>query len=179
MANVGDKLRHKDYSNITIELVEPTNKGWKVIQRDPNSLGKKEKKTSYPKMDLFGPRALFEPITNEEKNNVTMKHVKMFEDFLNTHNDKLNEGWEAHQLADFLNSNVEEFKDAVGISNKLSDFEVYTVGRNISIVSASGEKGGDIDVSDDPRFIESYKRGVEAIRIKFKGKNLFVHNNLK
>lgn len=97
MANVGDKLRHKDYSNITIELVEPTNKGWRVIQRDPNALGKKEKKTSYPKMDLFGPRAIFEPITGENiNNNMKMKHVQLFEEFLTTQHDAINEGWEAH-----------------------------------------------------------------------------------
>jgi len=88
MANPGDKMRHVDMPNIEIELVEPTNKGWKVIQRDSKALGKKEKIAYYTSLDLFGRRgegALFEPI--KESNNLSdqqksLKYVKLYEEFI-------------------------------------------------------------------------------------------------
>lgn len=65
MANPGDKMRHVHMPELEIELVEPTNKGWKVIERNPNARGKKEKMATYTSLDLFGRRgegALFSPI---------------------------------------------------------------------------------------------------------------------
>ena len=48
----GDKLTHKYYPSITIELVQPTAKGWKVIERDPQALGKKEKISHFSNRDI-------------------------------------------------------------------------------------------------------------------------------
>jgi hypothetical protein len=58
----GDKLTHKHNPNIEIELIEPTNKGWKVYQ-----IEKGKKKIAYfDKQDISGDRALFESV-NEAK----------------------------------------------------------------------------------------------------------------
>jgi hypothetical protein len=54
----GDKLTHKHNPNIEIELIEPTNKGWKVYQ-----IEKGKKKIAYfDKQDISGARALFESV---------------------------------------------------------------------------------------------------------------------
>ena len=54
----GDKLTHKHNPNIEIELIEPTNKGWKVYQ-----IEKGKKKIAYfDKQDISGDRALFESV---------------------------------------------------------------------------------------------------------------------
>jgi hypothetical protein len=59
----GDKLTHKHNPNIEIELIEPTNKGWKVYQ-----IEKGKKKIAYfDKQDISGDRALFESV-NEASN---------------------------------------------------------------------------------------------------------------
>jgi hypothetical protein len=48
----GDKLTHKHSPNITIELIEPTAKGWKVIERNPQAIGKKEKFSNFSSNDI-------------------------------------------------------------------------------------------------------------------------------
>jgi hypothetical protein len=54
----GDKLTHKHNPNIEIELIEPTNKGWKVYQ-----IEKGKKKIAYfDKQDISGDRALFKSV---------------------------------------------------------------------------------------------------------------------
>lgn len=60
--NPGDKLVHKHYKNIEIELIEPTNKGWKVYQSVD---GKKPKIKYFHKQDIVGNKALFESEMNE------------------------------------------------------------------------------------------------------------------
>jgi hypothetical protein len=57
--NVGDKLTHKHNPKIEIELIEPTNKGWKVYQ-----IEKGKKKIAYfNKQDISGDKSLFELVT--------------------------------------------------------------------------------------------------------------------
>jgi len=62
--NPGDKLVHKHYKNIEIELIEPTNKGWKVYQSVD---GKKPKIKYFHKQDIVGNTALFESEQLDEK----------------------------------------------------------------------------------------------------------------
>jgi len=62
--NPGDKLVHKHYKNIEIELIEPTNKGWKVYQSVD---GKKPKIKYFHKQDIVGNKALFESEHLDEK----------------------------------------------------------------------------------------------------------------
>jgi hypothetical protein len=64
--NSGDKFTHKHNSEIEIELIEPTSKGWKVYQ-----IEKGKKKIAYfDKQDISGDKAIFtlnEEIVNEAK----------------------------------------------------------------------------------------------------------------
>lgn len=53
----GDILVHKHIPEISIELIEPTNKGWKVYQME----GKKKKVAFFDSQDIKGDRALFHP----------------------------------------------------------------------------------------------------------------------
>jgi hypothetical protein len=54
----GDKLIHKHNPKIEIELIEPTNKGWKVYQ-----IEKGKKKIAYfDKQDISGDKSLFESV---------------------------------------------------------------------------------------------------------------------
>jgi hypothetical protein len=67
----GDKLTHKHNPNIEIELIEPTNKGWKVYQ-----IEKGKKKIAYfDKQDISGDRALFESV-NEASGRVPQIFLK-------------------------------------------------------------------------------------------------------
>jgi hypothetical protein len=64
MANGGEVMKHKHYDYITIELIEPTNKGWKVKQIETHStLGKKlskpKEKIAYFTKDEI--KELFQP----------------------------------------------------------------------------------------------------------------------
>ena len=54
----GDRLTHKHNPKIEIELIEPTNKGWKVYQ-----IEKGKKKIAYfDKQDISGNNSLFESV---------------------------------------------------------------------------------------------------------------------
>lgn len=56
--NNGNRLTHKYNPKIEIELIEPTNKGWKVYQ-----IEKGKKKIAYfDKQDISGNNSLFESI---------------------------------------------------------------------------------------------------------------------
>jgi hypothetical protein len=74
--NSGDKLTHKYDKNIEIELIEPTNKGWKVYQTDK---GRKRKIAYFDKQDIVGNKALFESV-NEEKNWKTVSFEEFYKD---------------------------------------------------------------------------------------------------
>lgn len=61
--NPGDKLTHKYDKNTEIELIEPTNRGWKVYQ-----ITKGKRKIAYfDKQDIVGDKALFESEQLDEK----------------------------------------------------------------------------------------------------------------
>ena len=60
--NPGDKLTHKHNKAISIELISPTNKGWKVYQIEKG----KRKITHFNKQDITGPKAIFEGKLNEK-----------------------------------------------------------------------------------------------------------------
>lgn len=61
--NPGDILRHKYDKNTEIELIEPTNRGWKVYQ-----ITKGKRKIAYfDKQDIVGDNALFESEQIDEK----------------------------------------------------------------------------------------------------------------
>jgi hypothetical protein len=61
--NSGDILRHKYDKNTEIELIEPTNRGWKVYQ-----ITKGKRKIAYfDKQDIVGDNALFESEQLDEK----------------------------------------------------------------------------------------------------------------
>ena len=60
--NSGDKLKHKYDKNIEIELIEPTNKGWKVYQTDK---GNKRKIAYFDKQDIVGNKSLFESVNED------------------------------------------------------------------------------------------------------------------
>ena len=61
--NPGDILRHKYDKNTEIELIEPTNRGWKVYQ-----ITKGKRKIAYfDKQDIVGDNALFESEQLDEK----------------------------------------------------------------------------------------------------------------
>ena len=64
--NVGDKLTHKYDKNISITLIEPTSKGWKVEQSTKSGKKVKTKSAFFDKQDLIGDRAIFESL-NEGK----------------------------------------------------------------------------------------------------------------
>jgi hypothetical protein len=61
--NAGDILTHKHYKDIEIELIESTNKGWKVYQ---TTGGKKKKIAYFTKQDITGPKSLFERVDDEQ-----------------------------------------------------------------------------------------------------------------
>jgi len=62
--NPGDKLTHKHNKAISIELISPTNKGWKVYQIEKG----KKKIAHFNKQDITGPKAIFEGKLNEDYN---------------------------------------------------------------------------------------------------------------
>lgn len=53
--NPGDKLKHKYNPAIEIELIEPTNRGWKVYQIEKG----KKKIAHFDKQDISGDKSLF------------------------------------------------------------------------------------------------------------------------
>ena len=57
-ANEGDRFVHKYSPEIEIELIEPTNRGWKVKQ----TTGRKSKTAFFDKQDIMGGKAIFKPI---------------------------------------------------------------------------------------------------------------------
>jgi hypothetical protein len=60
--NPGDKFTHKHNPKIEIELIEPTNKGWKVYQ-----IEKGKKKIAYfDKQDISGNNSLFKSVNEAE-----------------------------------------------------------------------------------------------------------------
>lgn len=61
--NPGDKLTHKYDKNTEIELIEPTNRGWKVYQTTKG----KRKITYFDKQDIVGDKALFESVNESEQ----------------------------------------------------------------------------------------------------------------
>jgi len=56
---VGSKLTHKHDPKITIELIEPTNRGWKVKQSTRKGKNSKEKTAYFDSQDLKGEKSLF------------------------------------------------------------------------------------------------------------------------
>lgn len=67
----GDRLTHKHNPKIEIELIEPTNKGWKVYQ-----IEKGKKKIAYfDKHDISGNNSLFESV-NEGAGTLTIEKRK-------------------------------------------------------------------------------------------------------
>jgi hypothetical protein len=82
MAEGGEIMKHKHNEHITIELIEPTNKGWKVKQIETQSVGGRKLSTPKEKVAYFSKEELsdlFEP---------TMAKGGMFEHGLRT-NDKI------------------------------------------------------------------------------------------
>jgi hypothetical protein len=57
----GDKLTHKHNPNIEIELIEPTNKGWKVYQIEKG----KKKIVYFDSQDISGSKSLFKSVNEE------------------------------------------------------------------------------------------------------------------
>ena len=53
MAKGGEIMKHKHNENITIELIEPTSKGWKVKQIETHSIGDKKLSTPKEKIAYF------------------------------------------------------------------------------------------------------------------------------
>ncbi len=53
MAKGGEIMKHKHNENITIELIEPTSKGWKVKQIETHSIGGKKLSTPKEKIAYF------------------------------------------------------------------------------------------------------------------------------
>lgn len=60
--NPGDKLTHKYDKRVEIELIEPTNRGWKV---QVTTNGKKPKIAYFDKQDIVGDKSLFESVNEE------------------------------------------------------------------------------------------------------------------
>ena len=96
----GDKLTHKHNPNIEIELIEPTNKGWKVYQ-----IEKGKKKIAYfDKQDVSGDRALFESVNEEDTKSpeetlaslkkMAMGDLERIEDYAEMISDRMKEGQE-------------------------------------------------------------------------------------
>jgi len=67
--NPGDKLTHKYDKNTEIELIEPTNRGWKVYQTTKG----KRKVAYFDKQDIVGDKALFESVNEATKYKVGQK----------------------------------------------------------------------------------------------------------
>jgi hypothetical protein len=64
MAKGGEIMKHKHNEHITIELIEPTNKGWKVKQIETHSIGGRKLSTPKEKVAYFSKEELtdlFEP----------------------------------------------------------------------------------------------------------------------
>lgn len=64
MAKGGELMKHKHNEHITIELIEPTNKGWKVKQIETHSVGGRKLSTPKEKVAYFSKEELtdlFEP----------------------------------------------------------------------------------------------------------------------
>lgn len=53
--NAGDKFIHKHNSEIEIELIEPTQKGWKVYQTEKG----KKKIAFFDSQDIRGDKSIF------------------------------------------------------------------------------------------------------------------------
>ena len=68
--NAGDKLTHKHNSKIEIELVEPTNRGWKVYQIEKG----KRKLAYFDKQDITGPNAIFTSSSMNENRWIDIKN---------------------------------------------------------------------------------------------------------
>jgi len=68
--NAGDKLTHKHNSKIEIELVEPTNRGWKVYQIEKG----KRKLAYFDKQDITGPNAIFTSNSMNENRWIDIKN---------------------------------------------------------------------------------------------------------
>jgi len=72
--NVGDTLKHKHIDGLTVTLVSPTDKGWKVKQRETHqSWGDAKLKTPKEKTAFFSTadlNSLFEGALNEESGHV-------------------------------------------------------------------------------------------------------------
>lgn len=89
--NSGDKLTHKYDKTIEIELIEPTNKGWKVYQTDK---GNKRKIAYFDKQDIVGNKALFESV-NEAELKLGVRYVNQQgkEGFIQTGGSKNPKDW--------------------------------------------------------------------------------------
>jgi Arc/MetJ-type ribon-helix-helix transcriptional regulator len=72
--NPGDKFTHKHNPKIEIELIEPTNKGWKVYQTEKG----KKKIAYFDKQDISGNNSLFKSV-NEAFTHQKVKNRIYFE----------------------------------------------------------------------------------------------------
>lgn len=71
----GDILKHKHNPNIEIELIAPTNRGWKVYQIEKG----KKKIAHFDKQDISGNKSLFESVNKATINEIEYKDA--MEDF--------------------------------------------------------------------------------------------------
>ena len=121
--NPGDKLTHKYDKNIEIELIEPTNRGWKVYQ----TTNGKRKIAHFDKQDIVGGKSLFESV-NEAK----FGYKDSTSSYINNHKDeykiaeKINKGNEMKFYDDLqaMEDKIGHPKTMLFISNALRGYGV-------------------------------------------------------
>jgi hypothetical protein len=121
--NPGDILRHKYDKNTEIELIEPTNRGWKVYQ-----ITKGKRKIAYfDKQDIVGDNALFESEQLDEKL-ITFSNRKPYGQIVFMAGGAASgKGFAIDNFIDaagFKVRDVDEMKSAVGKLDQLGKFSI-------------------------------------------------------
>jgi hypothetical protein len=121
--NPGDILRHKYDKNTEIELIEPTNRGWKVYQ-----ITKGKRKIAYfDKQDIVGDNALFESEQLDEKL-ITFSNRKPYGQIVFMAGGAASgKGFAIDNFIDaagFKVRDVDEMKTAVGKLDQLGKFSI-------------------------------------------------------
>jgi hypothetical protein len=123
MAMGGEVMKHKHYDYITIELIEPTNKGWKVKQIETHSnLGKK----------LSKPKEKIAFFTKDEIKELFQPTMAM--------------GGEI-EIVEFLEKEDKATKYAVKLYNKVQGFIIVDREDDELVLAQDNSKGGSVKFS--------------------------------
>ena len=143
--NPGDKLTHKYDKNTEIELIEPTNRGWKVYQTTKG----KRKIAYFDKQDIVGDKALFESEQLDEKLITFSNRAPYGQIVFMAGGAGSGKGFAIDNFIDaagFKVRDVDEMKKAVANLNKLGSFSVdrwyKKYGKKLSTKPPKNNPGG-------------------------------------